>query len=85
MRPCKHLTRKLNQCSLEKVAFVTGCHCLANNTECGPACGCEGRPCLNRAIGLRRQLRPGTDLNEADVWGFDCYTRRNIHDGALLL
>lgn len=23
----------------------------------------------------------GKDVREIDSWGFDCYTRRNIHDG----
>ena len=63
--------------------FETRCDCLARNMECGPGCGCaRSGACLNRAVTERRTLQLGADVREIDSWGFDCYTRRNIHDGA---
>ena len=73
-------------CRLEAVKFETQCDCLARNMECGPECGCtDGGACLNRAVTERRTLQLGADVHEIDSWGFDCYTRRNIHDGAAIL
>ena len=37
--------------------------------------------CVNTAIQRRDALRLGVDVAEADTWGMDCYTRRNIQDG----
>lgn len=66
--------------------FETQCDCLARNMECGPDCGCaDSGACLNRAVTERRTLQLGADVHEIDSWGFDCYTRRNIHDGAATL
>ena len=66
--------------------FETKCECLAHNMECGPDCGCAGSgACLNRSVTERRTLQLGPDVREIDSWGIDCYTRRNIHDGAPLL
>jgi hypothetical protein len=69
------------------VKFETQCDCLARNMECGPACGCAAAAgaCLNRAVTERRPLRLGADVREIDSWGFDCYTRRNVHDGGAAL
>ena len=67
--------------SLEKEAFETGCACLAKNTECTQRCGCQGVGCVNTAIQRRDALRLAVDVAEADTWGMDCYTRRNIQDG----
>ena len=30
---------------------------------------------------MRGSLKLGQDVVESDVWGLDCYTRRNILDG----
>lgn len=69
---------------LEAERFQTGCDCLARNLECGPDCGCAGTSkCLNHAVTDRRTLVLGRDVQEINTWGFDCYTRRNIHDGKL--
>ncbi|CAL8467814.1 g7352 [Coccomyxa elongata] len=69
---------------LEAERFQTGCDCLARNLECGPDCGCAGTAkCLNRAVTERRTLVLGRDVLEINSWGFDCYTRRNIHDAVL--
>ena len=71
-------------CSFSQEGFVTECDCLSRNTECDAHCACDaGGACLNRSVGLRRPLRLGEDVLEIDAWGFDCYTRRNFHDGAL--
>jgi len=69
-------------CSLVQEAFITECSCLRRNTECDENCVCHttGR-CLNRAVQLGQGLRIGPDVREINSWGFDSYTRRNIHDG----
>ncbi|KAK9830947.1 hypothetical protein WJX81_000882 [Elliptochloris bilobata] len=94
----KFRTQKRGQCSgehctqpgqlgtyrLEREAFQTECTCLARNLECGERCGCAaGGRCLNRAVSGRRALALGADVVEINSWGFDCYTRRNIHDAVL--
>lgn len=72
--------------SLEAEGFDTACSCLARNTECDAACGCDGTgQCLNRAITRREALVLGQDLAEINSWGMDCYTRKNIQDGELLV
>lgn len=68
---------------LEADAFQTQCACLATNMECGAACGCKQASCANRAISRRSSLKLGSDVVESDVWGLDCYTRRNILDGVI--
>ena len=72
----------LCSCSLVQEAFITECSCLRRNTECDEKCVCHttGR-CLNRAVQLGQGLRMGPDVREINSWGFDSYTRRNIHDG----
>ena len=50
----------------------------AGRTAAAPAAAA----CLNRAVTERRTLQLGPDVREIDSWGIDCYTRRNIHDGA---
>lgn len=46
-----------------------------------PSFQCAGR--LNRAVSQSHGLVLGKDVDEIDVWGMDCYTRRNILDGKL--
>ncbi len=45
---------------------------------------CPAADCLNRAVSARNTLQLGTDAEEVDSWGMDCYVRRNILDGKLL-
>lgn len=55
------------------------------NTHHPPApaqCPTPAGTCLNRAVSGRHTLQLGVDVREIDSWGIDCYTRRNIHDGA---
>ena len=70
-------------CRWEAEAFQTGCACLADNMECGQGCACSEATCANRAISRRRALVVGQDVSEGNVWGMDCYTRKNILDGTL--
>ena len=65
----------------EAEAFQTGCACLADNMECGQGCACSEASCANRAVSRRRALVVGQDVSEGNVWGMDCYTRKNILDG----
>ena len=73
-------------CSLVQEAFITECTCLQRNAECDEHCVCHttGR-CLNRAVQLHQGLQVGSDVQEIDSWGYDSYTRKNIHDGEELL
>lgn len=69
--------------SFEAEGFTTECGCLRANTECGAECGCQGTGrCLNRSVSDRRPLRLGSDVVEISAWGYDCYTRTNLADGA---
>lgn len=45
---------------------------------------CIAADCLNRAVSERNTLKLGTDAEEVDSWGMDCYVRRNILDGTFL-
>ena len=69
---------------LEADAFQTECTCLASNMECAASCGCSKAACANRAISRCSALKMGKDIVESDVWGLDCYTRRNILDGGCM-
>lgn len=37
--------------------------------------------CGNRAVTLQHSLQLGSDVQEIDSWGLDCYSRKNIQDG----
>ena len=73
---------------IEKVdagRIVTTHPCLARHTECDGTCACHtsleaSKQCHNRSIGKGEELVHGKDILEQDVWGMDCYTRRNIED-----
>lgn len=79
---------QLGTYNLEHGGFNTHCACLAQNTECDASCQCKppkqrGDPeaCANMAVTLRHGLQLGSDVQEIDSWGLDCYTRKNIQDG----
>lgn len=38
---------------------------------------------LIQAVSERKTLELGRDITEADTWGIDCYTRKNVHDAIL--
>lgn len=38
---------------------------------------------LIQAVSERKTLELGRDIVEADTWGIDCYTRKNVHDAIL--
>ncbi len=42
--------------------------------------GLQHEAALMAALAARDVLRPGQDVELADSWGLDCYTRRNIVD-----
>ena len=75
----------MQSCRWEAEAFQTSCECLGNNMECGQGCSCTRTTCANRAISQRNALAVGRDVREGNVWGMDCYTRRNILDGQSVL
>ena len=77
---CQQLSQ-LGTFSLLTGRFGGQCPCLNTNHECGPACGCGGT-CANTAVSQRRTLQLGVQVAERDVWGMDCYTRRNVHEAA---
>mmetsp|Transcript_11397 Transcript_11397/g.31701 ORF Transcript_11397/g.31701 Transcript_11397/m.31701 type:complete len:1269 (-) Transcript_11397:54-3860(-) len=54
--------------------------CLKRNTECDQTCKCDPASCPNRDVHKGSRISFDKDLEERDVWGFDCYTRRNIED-----
>lgn len=71
--------------SLVAGRFVGTCACLNRSHECGPACACFASGaggCLNTSVARRRTLSLGVHVVESDVWGLDCYTRRNVVDAA---
>ena len=78
---CCQSLGQLGTFSLLTGRFVGRCPCLNTNHECGPACGCGGS-CANTAVSQRRTLQLGVHVAERDVWGMDCYTRRNVHEAA---
>lgn len=57
--------------------------CLSRNTECDETCACDPSICPNRRVHGGSVIDYGADLEERDVWGFDCYTRRNIEDAVI--
>ena len=75
---------QLGTFSLLSGCFVGACACLNSSRECGPACGCaqRGGACANTAVTQRRTLQLGVHVVESDVWGLDCYSRRNVHEAA---
>lgn len=76
--------KELGCYNVVREGFETHCSCLARNTECDAHCACQGSPdCLNRAVSERNTLKLGTDAEEVDSWGMDCYVRRNILDAVL--
>ncbi|KAL4445829.1 hypothetical protein ABPG77_009028 [Micractinium sp. CCAP 211/92] len=76
--------KELGCYSVVREGFDTRCSCLARNTECDAHCACHGSSdCLNRAVSARNTLQLGTDAEEVDSWGMDCYVRRNILDAVL--
>ena len=81
---CCQSLQQLGTFSLFTGRFGGQCPCLNNNQECGPGCGCAsaGRGCANTAVSERRTLQLGVHVAERDVWGMDCYTRRNVHEAA---
>lgn len=74
---------QLGSYSFEVEGFDTQCECLQRNTECDAHCACSSARCLNRAVGQQRPLQLGSDVDEIDSWGFDCYTRRNFCDAVI--
>lgn len=66
----------------ERAGFTSLCSCLARNTECDDRCACSAATgCLNRSVTARDTVKLGSDVQEVDSWGMDCYVRRNILDG----
>lgn len=82
--PGTHCTERshMGTFSLEMDGFVTSCTCLKRNTECDGKCACNPAECLNRAVSQRNAVKVGVEVEEIDSWGMDCYTRKNIQDGA---
>ena len=67
-----------------KAGKILTCHpCLQKHTECDETCKCDPKSCPNRAIKQGSKVDRVRDIEEKDVWGFDCYTRRNIEDAIL--
>ena len=63
---------------------MTKCACLRRNQECTVECECSSTgKCRNRGVTARAALKMDADVREVNAWGIDCYTRRNIMDGAL--
>ncbi|PRW58999.1 putative histone-lysine N-methyltransferase ATXR3 isoform X1 [Chlorella sorokiniana] len=68
----------------ERAGFNSLCSCLARNTECDEHCACSAASgCLNRSVTARDTVKLGSDVQEVDSWGMDCYVRRNILDAVL--
>jgi len=80
----KHCTNRadLGSYNEERAGFTSLCSCLARNTECDERCACSAASgCLNRSVTARDTVKLGSDVQEVDSWGMDCYVRRNILDG----
>jgi hypothetical protein len=76
---CCRKRAQLGTFSLVAGRFVGDCACLNGSQECGPTCGCGGT-CVNTNVATRKTLQLGVHVAEVDVWGLDCYARRNVHD-----
>lgn len=71
------------------------CRSLVHTQQANPPAAAAGRPCFARTskllavllavnqVRLRQPLVLGTDVEEHDCWGLDCYTRRNVYDAVL--
>ena len=78
---CCATRKQLGVFRLAAGCFAGECACLNSSHECGPACGCAADgPCMNTNVTARRTLQLGVHVQEQDVWGLDCYARRNVHD-----
>ena len=77
------LPESIGQYSDVTLRFASDCPCLAASIECDQRCGCTPEACANRPVASGRMLTVGREVEEKDVWGIDCYTRRNVHDAIM--
>lgn len=59
------------------------CHITPGPNTMFPCVYYPPPPGVPTQVVSRQALLPGVDVVEADTWGMDCYTRRNVFDAVL--